>query len=81
MFADAGVELPRGVGTRTPQDVADAVIKAIEHNRAEVEVAPLGLRLGATFASVAPGFAASISRRMGGDRVAADLAAGQRNKR
>src|SRR5205807_5818820 len=24
MFAEAGVELPRGVGTRTPQDVADA---------------------------------------------------------
>ena len=42
MFADAGVELPRGVGTRTPDDVAAGVIRAIERNRAEVEVAPLG---------------------------------------
>jgi short-subunit dehydrogenase len=81
MFADAEVALPRGVGTRTPQDVADAVIEAVEHNRAEIEVAPLGLRLGAAFAGLAPGLAASISRKMGGERVASDLAAGQRNKR
>jgi len=81
MFADAGVELPPGVGTRTPQDVADAVIRAIEHNRLEVEVAPLGLRVGAAFAGLAPALAASVSRRMGGDRVASDLAAGQRDKR
>lgn len=81
MFAEAGVELPRGVGTRTPKDVADAVLEAVAHNRAEVEVAPLGLRLGAAFGGLAPALAASISRRMGGERVAADLAAGQRNKR
>jgi short-subunit dehydrogenase len=81
MFAEAGVELPRGVGTRTPQDVAEAVIDAVQHNRAEVEVAPLGLRVGAAFAGVAPGLAASISRKMGGSRVASDLAEGQRNKR
>lgn len=81
MFADAQVQLPRGVGTRTPQQVADAVISAIERDRAEVEVAPLGLRLGAAFAGLAPGLAASVSRRMGGEKVAADIAAGQRNKR
>ena len=81
MFADAGVELPRGVGTRTPEDVAAGVIRAIERNRAEVEVAPLGLRLGSAFGALAPELAAATSRRMGGDRVASDLAAGQRDKR
>jgi uncharacterized protein len=81
MFADAAVELPRGVGTRSPEDVAGAVVDAIEHNRAEVEVAPLGLRLGAKFASVAPELAAVASRRFGSERVAGDLAEGQRHKR
>jgi short-subunit dehydrogenase len=81
MFADAHVELPRGVGTRSPEDVAAAVLEAIEHNRAEVEVAPLSLRLGAKFASVAPGVAAVASRRLGSERIAADLAEGQRDKR
>jgi uncharacterized protein len=81
MFADAGIELPRGVGTRSPEEVAASVIGAIEHNRAEVEVAPLGLRVGASFASVAPQLAASVSRRLGGGKVATDLAAGQIDKR
>jgi short-subunit dehydrogenase len=81
MFADAKVELPRMVGTRSPEDVAAALIRAIERNRAEVEVAPLGLRLGASIASVAPALAASVSRKMGGEKVAADLAAGQLDKR
>lgn len=81
MFADAGVDLPPGVGTRTPQDVAAGVIRAIDDNRAEVAVAPLGLRLGATFAAVAPSAAATVSRRMGSDRIATNLAEGQRDKR
>ncbi len=81
MFAQAQVELPRGVGTRSPDDVARAVIHAVQHNRAEAEVAPLGLRLGAKFASVAPEIAAAASRRLGSERVAADLAQGQRAKR
>ena len=81
MFAEAHVELPRGVGTRSPEDVADAVVKVIETDRAEDEVAPVGLRLAATFASVAPGLAAAASRRMGGEKVASDLAEGQRAKR
>jgi short-subunit dehydrogenase len=81
MFAEADVKLPRGVGTRTPEEVAAGVIHAIERNRAEVEVAPLGLRVGAAFGGLAPELAAATSRRMGGDQVASDLAAGQRDKR
>ena len=82
MFADAGdIKLPPGIRTRTPDQVGAAVIGAIERNRAEVQVAPLSLRLGATFAGLAPQLAATGSRLMGSDRIAAELAAGQRDKR
>jgi uncharacterized protein len=82
MFADAGdIKLPPGIRTRTPDQVAAAVLGAIERNRAEVQVAPLSLRLGATFAGLAPRLAATGSRLIGGDRIAAELAAAQRDKR
>ena len=81
MFADARVRLPPGVGTRSPEDVADAVISAIERNRAEVEVAPLPLRLGTAVASVAPALGAAVTRRLGSDQIAARIVAGQRANR
>jgi short-subunit dehydrogenase len=81
MFAASGVELPRGVGTRTPQQVATAVVRAIERNQGEVQVAPLGLRVGASLAALAPELAAAVSRRMGGDKIASDLTEGQRHIR
>lgn len=81
MFADAGIALPPGVGTRTPEQVAEAVIRAVERNRAEVEVAPLPLRVGATFAGAAPEIAAAAARLIGSAKIATDLAAGQRDKR
>jgi short-subunit dehydrogenase len=81
MFADANIDLPRGVGTRSPEDVAAAVLQSVKRNRAEIEVAPASLRLGAAFAGVAPELAATVSRRLGGEKTAADLAAGQRDKR
>ncbi|MFD0683926.1 SDR family NAD(P)-dependent oxidoreductase [Actinomadura fibrosa] len=81
MFADAGVTLPRGVGTRSPRDVARATVRAIERNVAEVDVAPLGLRLGAVLGGAVPALAAAVQRRAGGPRISAGLAAGQRDKR
>jgi uncharacterized protein len=80
MFADAGVRLPPGVGTRTPEQVGAAVLRAVEGNRAEVDVAPISLRVGARMAGVAPELAATVQRLLGGDRIAADLASGQRRK-
>jgi uncharacterized protein len=80
MFADANVRLPPGVGTRTPDQVARGVLTAVERNRAEVDVAPFGLRLGVTVGSVAPELAATVQRLSGGDRVATALASGQQNK-
>jgi short-subunit dehydrogenase len=81
MFADANVTLPRGLGTHTPSDVARAVSRAIERDLAEVDVAPLSLRVGAKFAAVAPGLAARVQRLGGGDRLTQALAEGQRDKR
>jgi short-subunit dehydrogenase len=81
MFVDSKATLPRGVGTRSPEEVASGVLRAVERNRAEVEVAPLGLRLGAGVGSVAPGLAATVSRRVGSDKLAAAIAEGQVDKR
>ena len=80
LFADSGAKLPPGVGTRSPGDVARAVAEAIEHNRAEVDVAPLPLRMGTVFAGVAPGIAATVTRKTGGDKLAVSIAAGHRDR-
>ncbi len=81
LFADSGAKLPPGVGTRSPRDVARAVAEAIERNRGEVDVAPLSLRVGAIFGGVAPGIAAVVTRKTGGDDLAVSIATGNRDKR
>ncbi len=82
MFANAGVRLPPGVGTRTPQDVAAGVVRAIERDKAEVDVAPLSVRAGIALSGVTPpDVAASLRRRMGAQRVADGLTAAQRDNR
>jgi short-subunit dehydrogenase len=81
MFHDSRASLPRFVGTRTPEDVATAVAGAIERDRAEVGVAPPGIRAGAAFAGLAPELSARIQRRLGAGRIAREMARGQRDKR
>jgi uncharacterized protein len=81
MFADAGVRLPRWVGTATPEEVAAAVVRGIEKDRAEIDVAPLGLRAGTLIGSLAPVTAARVQRRLGSARIAHAMAEGQRDKR
>jgi len=81
MFAEAKVALPPGVGTRSPEDVAAAVLTAIEKNRGEIDVAPLPLRLSAVFGGIAPELAATVSRRLGAGEIARSMEAGQREKR
>lgn len=80
MFADAEVQLPKGVGTRSPEDVARAVVGAIEHDRGEVDVAPISLRLGSAFAGIAPELSATFTRKSGSDKIALDLADAHRAK-
>jgi short-subunit dehydrogenase len=81
MFADAQVRLPPGVGTRSPEDVARAVVTAIERNRGEIDVAPLPLRAGATLAGLAPELSATLARRLGSETLSSRIGAGQRDKR
>ena len=81
MFVDADVTLPFGVGTKTPEAVADATVKAIERNRGEIDVAPVGLMLGSLFGAIAPEAAARVTRRSGGDDIAMQFETGQLDKR
>jgi short-subunit dehydrogenase len=81
MFAEADVDLPSGVGTRRPEQVADAVIEGIDKGRAEIDVAPLGLRLGGWLFGASPTLVSLITRKLGGAKVGEALGEGQRDKR
>ena len=69
------------MGTRTPEAVADAVVRGIEHGKAELNVAPLGMRVGARLWGLSPTAMGALQRRMGSLKIADELAAGQRSKR
>jgi short-subunit dehydrogenase len=69
MFHDSGAKLPGYVGTKTPEDVARAVIRAIERDRGEIDVAPIGLRVGTALGAMAPEVAATVQRKLGATKV------------
>lgn len=82
MWADAGVANPRGAGRpRSADDVAAAIVDAIERDRAEVEVASPMLRAGAVLAQLRPALFIALGRRSGADRIAAEMTAAHRAKR
>jgi len=81
MFADSGASVPKAVGTVTTQQVADATVKAIDNNRAELDVAPFGLKLGAAVAQVAPQLAAKGQKASGGHKLAHVMSKSQSAKR
>jgi uncharacterized protein len=81
MFHDTGTKLPPGVGTVTPEAVAEAVVRAIERNRGEIDVAPVGLRAGTKAACLAPELAATVSRKLGGQKIAEQHVSAQTTKR
>lgn len=81
MWGDAGMKTPKGVPKKYPSDVADAVVEAIEKNRAELDVADPLQRLGGVLAAIAPHTAARIRRLVGVDRFAEQLADAQQDKR
>ncbi len=64
-MAAEGMDLPKFVRTKSPQDVADAVVRAIVTNPAEVFVSPFELRASALMGTVAPGFSEAVQRRLG----------------
>ncbi len=79
MFAEADGESP--VGTSSPEEVAAAVIRAIEKNKAEINVVPPAIRVTIAAASVAPGLVRFAGRKVGLRERSADLATKQKHKR
>ena len=81
MFADTKVTLPRGAGTRTPEQVAAAVLHAIRDDPAEITVAAFEQLLGAFLAGISHPLVASVQRLLGGAKIAKQIAAAQVHKR
>lgn len=79
MFADSGAKLPPGFGTRTPEQVAQAVLKAVRKDRGEVTVAPPLDRFGARLGGFAPRVAEAV-QRIAPDSMA-EISAGHKDKR
>ena len=80
MFADSGAAPPPALGAGTPQQVGNAVVRAIEGDKSEISVAPIRQRALARFAMLAP----EIFGRLTGSAAtkAADaIASGQTDKR
>jgi short-subunit dehydrogenase len=82
MYADTGAELPTWAPSLPgPDDVAGAVVRAIERDRAEVDVAPLSMRAAGLAAGVAPETVARLNRLIPVGDVADEIVAAQRSKR
>ena len=81
MFADSGAKPPAGLGTSTPEQVATAVVRAIERDKVEVAVAPRRQRALAHFALVSPRVAMRTITGGGARKVADRVAEGQADKR
>jgi short-subunit dehydrogenase len=58
MFADSGAKPPGKLGTGTPEEVGDAVVRAIERDKLEITVAPLRQRALAHMGLASPGISA-----------------------
>jgi short-subunit dehydrogenase len=80
MFADSGAEMPRFVRVRRPDDVADAVQRAIERDVQEIDVADFGSRLWGVFGQVAPATMARLNHRFGGTDIAAAISGSEAHR-
>jgi len=81
MWADGGLDLPRGVKASKPSAVADAVIAGIEKDKPEITVANPIERLGGVLAGPAPRLVSFINRHGGTNELAEALAGKQTEKR
>ena len=81
MWEEAGIELPRWVPTNAPEDVGNAVVKAIEKDKGEIDVADPLQKLGGWMAAVMPGPAARVRRMLPAEALAERTAAAQIDKR
>jgi uncharacterized protein len=81
MFADSGAKLPGGLGTRSPEDVAAAVLDAVRDNPAEIDVAAFEQRFGAVLAALSPALSSKIQSAFGATDLSHAVSEGQRHKR
>jgi short-subunit dehydrogenase len=81
MWEDTEIKLPWYTGKRTDAHVAAAVRKAIERNRAEIDVNPPGMAITPLLAGFAPRLAQALNRRLGGAEISAATAEAQLDKR
>ena len=81
IFADSKVKLPRGAGTRSPQDVARAVARAIERDLGEVDVASALQRTGVLLSALSPELSARTVRLLGGGEIARQMGDALQDKR
>ena len=81
MFAESGAKPPPGMGTSSPQDVAAAVVKAIERDKVEVAVAPLQTRALAHLGLASPRIAMRAISGGTASKAADRVAEGQSGKR
>jgi short-subunit dehydrogenase len=62
MFAASGQPAPAGLGTSSPEQVAAAVVRAVERDRAEVDAAPLRTRAAAAVGMRTPRLNSLLTR-------------------
>jgi hypothetical protein len=80
MFADSKVSSSPLMGTSSPAEVGAGVVRAIEHDRGEIQVAPLRARALSSFAASAPELAGRIAGATA-TKMADAVASGQTDKR
>lgn len=79
MFADSGASTPPGFGTRSPDDVAHAVLEGVRKDKGEVLVAPPLDKVGARLGGFAPGLGERLQRMF--PDITGQIAQGQKDKR
>jgi short-subunit dehydrogenase len=81
MWTKAGVDLPRWVPKRTPEQVGAAVVKAIERDKPELDVADPIQRSAAVIAAAAPKLSARVRRLLPVEDLADRTAEAQQDQR
>ncbi|MFD5394125.1 SDR family NAD(P)-dependent oxidoreductase [Streptomyces sp. NPDC127097] len=81
MFAATGATPPTGVRMVSPGQVVAGVVRAVERDLCEVNVAPVELRALSAIAGQFPGFAEKAQRGSGAERTINEVAAAQRGTR
>jgi uncharacterized protein len=81
MWADGGLKTPPGSGGKKPDDVADAVAKALDKNPHEIVVSGFIPRVGGALYGLAPSLVQAMQRSGGGEKTATELAEAQKAKR